>query len=114
MSTLSLPQARIPIAWAMINGVRTPCEIDIEWMRSMAILAERAGGVSGVSTTELVESSFEDAGIPELSAQLFAGFQGVGQAPSLVPTEPVFPIDNTALMARIDVLETAIQELRQR
>lgn len=45
MSTLALPQARIPMGWAMVNGARVPVEIDIEWMRYLMTLTERAGGV---------------------------------------------------------------------
>jgi hypothetical protein len=47
MSTLTLPQARIPLAWVMVNGQRVPAEIDIEWMRALIGMVDRLGGVSG-------------------------------------------------------------------
>lgn len=45
MSALVLPQARIPMGWAMVNGARVPVEIDMEWMRYLITLTERAGGI---------------------------------------------------------------------
>lgn len=45
MSILTLPQGRIPIGSAMIQGQRIPVEVDIEWMRYFITLTERAGGV---------------------------------------------------------------------
>ena len=46
-SPLALPQARIPLGWAVVNGDRTPVLIDIEWMRALLGLLNRTGGVSG-------------------------------------------------------------------
>jgi len=113
MSLLTLPQARIPIGYADVGGKRVPVTIDIEWMRYLAILTERAGGITGVSTTELVESAFEDAGINELQQQVFVNAQNFGQAPVSVVHQDHY-IDNTAeLRARIDVLEREIQGLKQ-
>lgn len=45
MSILNLPQARIPMGWAMVKGERVAVEVDMEWMRFFAILTERAGGI---------------------------------------------------------------------
>jgi len=47
MSSVSFPQARIPIGYAMVNGQRVPVEVDQEWMRSFSALLDRSGGVSG-------------------------------------------------------------------
>jgi hypothetical protein len=47
MNTVSLPQARIPLGWALIAGRKTPVEIDYEWLRALTDLVERAGGVTG-------------------------------------------------------------------
>lgn len=47
MSSLTLPQARIPLGWVQIQGKRTPVEIDMEWMRSLLELVKRTGGVTG-------------------------------------------------------------------
>ncbi len=54
MSTLNLPQARIPMGWAMVNGQRVPVEVDLEWMRYFSTLTERAGGV--VAPTNLYQT----------------------------------------------------------
>ncbi len=53
MSTLTKPQARVAIGWAMVNGQRLPVTIDIEWDRYMQTLAERVGGINGLSTTDV-------------------------------------------------------------
>lgn len=47
MQVLTLPQARIPLGWVMVNGQRLPIEIDIEWMRALLTLVNRTGGVMG-------------------------------------------------------------------
>jgi hypothetical protein len=53
MSALSLPQARIPIGWAMVAGNRVAVEIDTEWMRAFTVIKDRVGGVSGPSVTDV-------------------------------------------------------------
>ena len=45
MSSLLLPQGRIPIGVALINGQRVPVEVDQQWMRWATTLTERAGGI---------------------------------------------------------------------
>ena len=113
MSLLTKPQGRIPIAYVMVQGQRVPVLLEIEWDRFLDLLTERAGGITGVSTTELVESSFEDAGINELQAQVFAGAQNFGQMPVSVVHQDRY-IDNTAeLRARLDVLESRVKGLEQ-
>lgn len=113
MSLLTLPQGRIPIGVAIVNGQRVMVDVDPEWMRFFTILTARAGGITGVSTTELVESSFEDAGINEMQAQMYANEQGQNQRPPVVFLDSE-PLDNIAeLHARISVLEAEIQALRQ-
>lgn len=47
MNTITLPQARIPLGYAVVQGVRVPVEIDMEWMLAFTRLLERTGGVSG-------------------------------------------------------------------
>ena len=113
MSILTRPQGRIPIGYAMVGGQRVPVALDLEWDRYFQILTERAGGVTGVSTTELVESSFEDAGINEMQSQIFAMDAARLQEPIREQVAPV-TIDNAAeLRARIDRMETELQALRQ-
>ena len=53
MTPLTLPQARVPFGWADVAGARTPVLIDLEWMRALSTLVDRAGGVTG-------DASFED------------------------------------------------------
>jgi hypothetical protein len=113
MSLLTKPQGRIPIAYVQVQGQRVPVLLEIEWDRFLDVLTERAGGITGVSTTDLVESAFEDAGINELQQQVFVNAQNFGQAPVSVVHQDQY-IDNTAeLRARIDVLEREIQGLKQ-
>ena len=45
MSSLLLPQGRIPIGFATVGGQRVPVEVDQQWMRYFTTLTERAGGV---------------------------------------------------------------------
>lgn len=114
MSTLTLPTARIPVGFATVQGQRVPVVIDPEWMRWASTLTERAGGITGVSTTELVESAYEDAGIQEMQALIFANEQGQNQRPPMVDFPAVEPLENTAeLSARISALEAQIQALNQ-
>jgi hypothetical protein len=113
MTLLTRPQGRIPIGYAMFQGQRVPVTIDIEWDRFLAILTERAGGVTGVSTTELVESAYEDAGINEINAQSMAFEQGQNQRPQQEFVQAVEFDNNAELRARIDALETEIQALKQ-
>lgn len=126
MSILTKPQGNITLAWVMIQGQdgqvkRMPAVIDVEWDRYLSILTERAGGVIGVSTTELVESSFEDAGISENLALFYANEQGQNQRPAFDAGQfaqqdflGVNQADNMAeVRARIDVLESEIAALKQ-
>lgn len=53
MIPLGLPQARIPLGWAVVQGQRVPVEIDMEWMRVMVELVNRTGGVLGVDDVGL-------------------------------------------------------------
>ncbi len=49
MSTVTLPQARIPLGWVTVKGSDkpSPVTIDIEWMRAFVALLARVGGISG-------------------------------------------------------------------
>lgn len=53
MKALTLPQARIPLGWASVDGKRVPVEIDIEWMRSLTGLLDRVGGTFAPTNNEL-------------------------------------------------------------
>ena len=51
MSTVALPQARIPLGYAMVSGQRVPVEIDAQWMRALLGLVDRSGGTTGSGGT---------------------------------------------------------------
>lgn len=53
MKALALPQARIPLGWARVDGKRVPVEIDIEWMRSLTGFLDRVGGTFAPTNNEL-------------------------------------------------------------
>jgi len=71
MSTLNLPQSRIPIGWVMIQGRRTPVEVDIEWARYFFTLTDRAGGV--IAPTNLYTTIVE---LPQSSVVLESAEEG--------------------------------------
>ena len=68
-ASVSLPQARIPIGYAMVQGQRVPVEIDQEWMRSFASLLDRSGGVSGDTSFAEYLPIFFDVPHTDTSAQ---------------------------------------------
>src|SRR5690348_7824474 len=60
MATIAFPQARIPLGWAVIQGVRVPVEIDMEWMLALQALLTRSGGTSGSTSFETYLPIFFD------------------------------------------------------
>lgn len=58
MTTLTKPQGRVTLGWAMVNGQRIPVTIDIEWDRFLSTLTERAGGTDGLSTSDVDAGSY--------------------------------------------------------
>lgn len=58
MSTLTKPQARIPVGWVTVAGQRLPVVIDLEWDRYLSTVTERAGGALGLSTTDVDAGSY--------------------------------------------------------
>ena len=71
MSVLTQPRGQIAIGWAVINGERVPVVCDPEWIRFFSTLTDRVGGATGVSTSELVESAYDDAGIEEVKLGIY-------------------------------------------
>ena len=61
MPIVSLPQARIPIGYAMMDGARIPVEVDMEWMLMFTRLFERSGGTSGSTSFNEYITQFFDA-----------------------------------------------------
>ena len=102
MTPLAIPQARIPIGWAMFAGQRVPVEIDMEWMRAFVGLLDRGGGVIGIDFDRLIE---------ELSAAPVP-------AEGLAPTDPLLPAVQPPVAAeasqdaRIEALQAAVAQLQ--
>lgn len=111
MALLTQPQARIPIGWATIAGQRVPVEIDPEWVRYLYTLNDRAGGVSGVSTTELTEEAFDDAGLEEIKATGYAMANAAGQVPAAISEYAMSDALGQVPVAFIEQLETVMTEL---
>lgn len=79
MSTLTKPQARIPLGWVTIAGQRMPVAVDLEWDRYLSVLTERAGGTTGLSTTDVDAGSY--AAMQPASAS-DAAWPDIGQPPA--------------------------------
>ena len=54
VSRVTLPDARIPIGHAVVNGQPVDVAIDIEWMRAFVDLLTRGGGTSAPSTPDIL------------------------------------------------------------
>jgi len=102
MTPLAIPQARIPIGWAMFAGQRVPVEIDIEWMRAFVGLLDRGGGVVGIDFNELIE---------ELSAAPVPA-EAIAAADPLMPAVQALAAPETPQDARIEALQAAVAQLQ--
>jgi len=118
MSLLTQPRGQIAIGWAVINGQRVPVVPDVEWVRFFSTLAERAGGTGGVSTTELVESAYEDAGLEEVKLGLYAmrdEFNQFPRAAEMAFDDQLTPVAQTIppvdALPQIQALSDQIAEL---
>lgn len=99
---LMLPREGIPI-----TGSELPTR---EWYRFFFDLSQRVGGVLGSSTDDLATASFEDAGVEESRALLFATGDAANQAP---PAEQLQAIvsENERLSEEIAELRAVVFEL---
>lgn len=84
MAIVTAPRNGIPIGLATIAGQRVMVEVHPEYLRWFESLTGRVGGVTGPSTTELAMSQFEDAGIEELKATVYALADEVRSLPPVV------------------------------
>lgn len=57
---LTLPQARIPIGFATIQGQQVPILVNIDWMLAFTGLLNRSGGTSGDTGFEQYINQFYD------------------------------------------------------
>lgn len=74
MTNVTLPREDIAIT---SRGDR----VSTDWFRWARDITQRVGGVRGSSSDDLTLSQFEDAGIAEGHAALFALQDAIGQAP---------------------------------
>jgi hypothetical protein len=75
--TITLPQARIALGWAVVQGQRIPVEIDMEWMLAFTRLVDRAGGTSGDTNFSEYINQFYDA--PPLDPGVRDALRGVDE-----------------------------------
>lgn len=54
MSVVTLPDARVFIGHAVIDGRQVDVTIDMEWMRAFIALVDRTGGVTSITTTQIL------------------------------------------------------------
>ncbi|MCW1958309.1 MAG: hypothetical protein KIH64_007145 [Mycobacterium sp.] len=100
MSTVTPPRAGIPIGRLRIGDKVFEVEADGEYLRFFASMVTRVGGVTGTGTEELVVSQFEDAGIEECKAQLYAWRDEAAQG-----TEAALREEIALLRSRLAALE---------
>lgn len=111
MTTLTQQPPRVPIGTTPDGS---PVLVSREWWDYLAVgLFNRAGGATGVSTTELVESAFEDAGIQEMQALIFTNEQGQNQQPVYEHVSEQEITNFAELAARVDALTAEVAGLKQ-
>jgi len=96
MSTLSLPQARIPVGWVMVAGQRVPVEIDIEWMRALTVIKDRVGGVTGPSISDVDAASVTPMQPSSCAPLLFDVIQSASGSGDIAG-EPMQPDTSTTI-----------------
>jgi polyhydroxyalkanoate synthesis regulator phasin len=86
-----------------------------EWQRYFTGLYQRAGGAQGESTTDLTISAFEDAGIEEMKAGLYALADTVQSAPMQAIQNQVEYLETEAagMRAEIAALRQQIADIQQ-
>ena len=88
-SKVNLPRGDIKLGDVMINDVAYPVKIDLEWMRALAALVDRTGGVIAPTTTEIVNRISTQSVFPLMAGEDgadgfgFPGPQGIQGAPGL-------------------------------
>lgn len=86
-----------------------------EWSRYLAGLYSRVGGAQGESTTDLTTSQFEDAGIEELKAGLYALADMAQAAPMAQAADQVQHLETqvSGLREEVAQLRAMINDMRQ-
>lgn len=84
MANVAAPRNGIPIGTARIGGQIVQVEVHPEYLRWFDSLVFRLGGVTGATSTDLAQSSFEDAGIEESKLAIFRVADDAAQVPPSV------------------------------
>jgi hypothetical protein len=109
---LSPQQARIPIAR---TAAGEECFVSEEWYPYLAQeIFERLGGAVSPTVSDIEALAFNDPGVSEVAQAVLGLKYEIGSRPSRV----VAPVEDhiaviSQLQARLDVLETEIQSLKQ-
>ena len=118
-TALTLPQARIPIGTATIQGQQVPIFVTIDWMLAFAGLLSRSGGTSGDTSFEQYINQFYDLppsdpalqesvrAIDELRQELASSRAELQSLRSLIDDQTV----QLAQMRSTDDFRSLIQEL---
>lgn len=118
-SALTLPQARIPIGNATIQGQQVPIYVTIDWMLAFAGLLLRSGGTSGDTGFEQYINQFYDQpladpvlqdsvrAIDELRQELAASRTELQSLRSLIDDQTV----QLSQIRSVDDFRSLIQEL---
>jgi hypothetical protein len=104
MSTVSPPRAGIPIGMVTIKGQRLEVVTHPEFTKFFDSLTSRVGGATGPGTLDLTVAQFEDAGIPEMMADIYSLRDAASQEHTITALrEEVF-----ALTQRVQSLESGV------
>jgi len=115
MSTVTAPKGGIPIGYVQQGIQRIPVMIDSEWLRYLSQdLFVRVGGTNGLGTAELTLSQFEDAGIAEGHAIMFAAHDELRQIPPAAATAHDDSQENVGeLRAQLAALARRVSDLEE-
>lgn len=105
--TATLPQARIPLGYAVIAGQRTPVEIDIEWMRAFTDLVKSTSSDGGASLAELLPLFFSVPPSDPVSQEAIRAVDELRNELSSARS------DTQALRAQIEDQASLIAEMRR-
>lgn len=113
--TITPPKAQIAIGTVLIGGVSYPVTTSTEFVRFFENIFSRIGGVSGSSSEDLTLSQFEDAGIEETKAVVYAYRDELSQLPAYeavsTTEEPSGALE--ALREELNALRNQVQALQQ-
>lgn len=99
MTSATLPQARIALGSATVQGQRVPVYIDVEWMRALEVLLQVINAAGGADAlTELIGTLAQaPAGNPQTQEAL----RGIDELRIEMPTRG----DLQSLRSRVELIE---------